>query len=114
MRSELGGLLVAVRSSASVEDGAAASFAGQFDTALGVQGAPEVLQRIRQTWASLWNARALRTMAAAGVSPLETIQAVLVQNPAQVDSDDEASESDSEYVHVWTSSNQVAGTSRRL
>ena len=78
--SDLGGRRVAVRSSASVEDGAAASFAGQFDTALGVQGVPEVLRRIRQTWASLWNARALRTMAAAGVSPLEAVQAVLVQN----------------------------------
>lgn len=76
---DLDGDRFAVRSSASVEDGAATSFAGQFDTALGVSGLPEILQRVRQTWASLWNARALRTMAASGVSPLAAIQAVLVQ-----------------------------------
>jgi pyruvate,water dikinase len=34
---------------------------------------------MRQTWASLWNARALRTMAACGLSPLDAGQAVLVQ-----------------------------------
>jgi hypothetical protein len=70
---------VAVRSSASVEDGVSGSFAGQFDTALGVRGPGEAVQRVRQTWASLWNARALRTMVAAGLSPLEATQAVLVQ-----------------------------------
>jgi len=76
---DLGAERVAVRSSASVEDGAAGSFAGQFDTALGVRGPGELLQRVRQTWASLWNARALRTMAASGLSPLDASQAVVVQ-----------------------------------
>jgi pyruvate,water dikinase len=77
--AELGSEQLAVRSSASVEDGPAGSLAGQFDTVLGVRGEAEVLQRVRQTWASLWNARALRSMAACGLSPLEAHQAVLVQ-----------------------------------
>jgi pyruvate,water dikinase len=75
----LGAERVAVRSSATVEDGAGGSLAGQFDTALGVVGLTDVLHRVRQTWASLWNARALRTMAASGLQPVDASQAVLVQ-----------------------------------
>jgi pyruvate,water dikinase len=75
----LGAERVAVRSSATVEDGASGSLAGQFDTALGVVGLTDVLHRVRQTWASLWNARALRTMAASGLQPIDASQAVLVQ-----------------------------------
>lgn len=76
---KLGAERVAVRSSATIEDGASSSLAGQFDTALGVVGLTDVLHRIRQTWASLWNARALRTMAASGLMPIDASQAVLVQ-----------------------------------
>lgn len=82
IRSALGQLRaerVAVRSSATVEDGAGGSLAGQFDTALGVKGLTDVLHRVRQTWASLWNARALRTMAASGLQPIDASQAVLIQ-----------------------------------
>jgi pyruvate,water dikinase len=46
---------VAVRSSATVEDSAAASFAGLQDTYLGVTGAPAVLEHVRRCWASLYN-----------------------------------------------------------
>jgi hypothetical protein len=70
---------VAVRSSATIEDGFTASLAGQFDTVLGLRDSADVLRRVRWLWASLWNARALRAMAAAGRSPLRTSQAVLVQ-----------------------------------
>ena len=46
---------VAVRSSATVEDSAGASFAGLQDTYLGVTGAPAVLEHVRRCWASLYN-----------------------------------------------------------
>ncbi len=82
----LSGLLarrLAVRSSATVEDGSAGSLAGLFDTFLGVSGLPELLNRVRWAWASLWNARALRTLAAAGLSPLDAGQAVLIQETVE-------------------------------
>jgi pyruvate,water dikinase len=52
-------LRVAVRSSAVAEDGASASFAGQFDTYLGVAGVPDVLHHVRKCWASGLSARAM-------------------------------------------------------
>lgn len=53
----LGEVAVAVRSSASVEDGATTSYAGQFDTVLGVTGTSEVLAALRQCWDSATTAR---------------------------------------------------------
>ena len=52
-------LRVAVRSSAVSEDGAGASFAGQYETYLGVSGAGSVLEHIRKCWASGYSAHAL-------------------------------------------------------
>ena len=54
---ELGGsaTAVAVRSSATMEDSAGASFAGLQDTYLAVRGAAEVLDAVRRCWASLYN-----------------------------------------------------------
>jgi phosphoenolpyruvate synthase/pyruvate phosphate dikinase len=43
---------VAVRSSAAVEDSAEASWAGQFQTFLGVSGRAEVLARVQECWAA--------------------------------------------------------------
>jgi pyruvate, water dikinase len=58
-RTGLGpGLRVSVRSSALSEDGAAASFAGQFATYLGVRGADDVLRHTRKCWASGFTAHA--------------------------------------------------------
>jgi len=53
------GLRVAVRSSAVSEDGHAASFAGQYETYLGVSGVPDVLLHVRKCWASGFSAHAL-------------------------------------------------------
>ena len=53
------GLAVAVRSSAAGEDAAHASFAGQYETYLGVVGADQVIEAIRKAWSSLFVARAL-------------------------------------------------------
>jgi pyruvate,water dikinase len=64
-------LLVAVRSSAVGEDGHTASFAGQYETYLGVSGVTEVLRHIRRCWASGYSAHALEYRRRfAGPSPL--------------------------------------------
>ncbi|HKZ34450.1 MAG TPA: phosphoenolpyruvate synthase, partial [Patescibacteria group bacterium] len=51
--------LVAVRSSATAEDLPDASFAGQQETFLNVKGESNVVQAVRQCWASLFEERAL-------------------------------------------------------
>ena len=75
---------VAVRSSAIGEDSATASFAGIFDTYLGVCGGDLVLEAVRRCWASLFSARAVAYRLRAGlhhrdmpmaVGVLELIQA---------------------------------------
>lgn len=60
--SDYGGLKevpVAVRSSATAEDLPDASFAGQQETFLNVVGATNVLNRVRDCWASLFTPRAI-------------------------------------------------------
>lgn len=52
-------LRVAIRSSAVSEDGTGASFAGQYETYLGVSGIADVLGHIRKCWASGYSAHAL-------------------------------------------------------
>lgn len=52
-------LFVAVRSSASAEDGEAASFAGQQETFLNVAGSDGVLDGVVKCWASFFSERAL-------------------------------------------------------
>ncbi|MGM7666469.1 PEP/pyruvate-binding domain-containing protein [Microbacterium sp. A93] len=50
---------VAVRSSATDEDGDAASFAGQQETFLWVSGAEDVVAKVRECWASLYTPQAI-------------------------------------------------------
>lgn len=52
-------LVVAVRSSAVGEDAATASFAGQFDSYLGVRGTAALLDAVRRCWSSQYTPRAL-------------------------------------------------------
>jgi pyruvate, water dikinase len=59
-------LRVAVRSSAVGEDGASASFAGQYATYLGISGLPDVLRHVRKCWASGFSAHALEYLRRAG------------------------------------------------
>lgn len=51
--------LVAVRSSATAEDLPDASFAGQQETFLNIQGEANVISAVRKAWASLFEARAI-------------------------------------------------------
>ncbi|WP_394361696.1 PEP/pyruvate-binding domain-containing protein [Amycolatopsis sp. SB7-3] len=73
-----GPVSVAVRSSSTAEDLPDASFAGQYDTFLDVQGAGEVLAAVRRCWASLWSDRATRYRAAHDTDRAPAI-AVIVQ-----------------------------------
>lgn len=59
---------VAVRSSAIGEDGLQASFAGIFNTYLGMSGEQRVLEAVRRCWASLFTARALAYRLELGLS----------------------------------------------
>ena len=60
------GAALAVRSSAVGEDGAAASFAGQFDTVLHVDTVEALRRAVRTCWASYWSERSLCYRAARG------------------------------------------------
>lgn len=71
--------LGAVRSSALVEDTPAASFAGQFESFLGIATEADFLTAVRGCWISLWSTRALRYLRAHQVDPATTAMAVLVQ-----------------------------------
>jgi len=70
---------VAVRSSATMEDSATASFAGLQDTYLGVTGVTGVLDGVRRCWASLYNEEAVAYRRRLGVSEQGLCMAVVVQ-----------------------------------
>jgi pyruvate,water dikinase len=81
----LGGGRVAVRSSATSEDGAAASMAGQYETFLGVEGESNVLDALRRCWASLDAPRALAYLRQHGLDPASAAMAVVVQRLVSAD-----------------------------
>jgi len=70
---------VAVRSSATMEDSAAASFAGMQDTYLGVAGAGSVLHNVRRCWASLYNEESVAYRRRLRMSETGHAMAVVVQ-----------------------------------
>ena len=70
---------VAVRSSATAEDLAYASFAGQQDTYLNVVGADALVEAVRGCWASLWTERAVNYRNANGIDHRSVTLAVVVQ-----------------------------------
>jgi rifampicin phosphotransferase len=70
---------VAVRSSATAEDLAYASFAGQQDTYLNVVGSASLLDAVRRCWASLWTDRAVSYRNANGIDHRSVALAVVVQ-----------------------------------
>jgi pyruvate,water dikinase len=72
-------LSVAVRSSATAEDSAGASFAGEFETWVDISGADDVLAHVRRCWDSVFTGRALAYALDKGLSPLDIEMAVVVQ-----------------------------------
>ncbi|MFE8886990.1 PEP/pyruvate-binding domain-containing protein [Pseudarthrobacter enclensis] len=80
-----GNVPVAVRSSATAEDLASASFAGQQETYLNVRGAEALARAVVDCWASLWTARAMAYRAREGVPPGDVRLAVVVQQMVEAD-----------------------------
>jgi pyruvate,water dikinase len=74
-----GGCPVAVRSSATCEDSATASFAGLQDTYLWILGEDELIGRIRACWASLYNSESITYRLRLGLAEGELAMAVVVQ-----------------------------------
>ena len=71
--------IVAVRSSATAEDLPGHSFAGQYETILGVKSLEECLDAIRKCWASLWTQRAFEYRRRNGIDHQQVEMAVIVQ-----------------------------------
>jgi len=77
--------LVAVRSSATAEDLPDASFAGQQETFLNVQGEANLIQSVRACWASLFEPRAIFYRQEKGFDHFKVGIAVPVQKMVQSD-----------------------------
>jgi pyruvate,water dikinase len=78
-----GDAAVAVRSSATAEDTASASFAGMNETFLNVSGPDAVIDAIRRCWASLFGARTVFYRAKRGLGQADMDIAVVVQVQVQ-------------------------------
>jgi len=74
-----GNLVVAVRSSATAEDLPDASFAGQQETFLNIQGEAALLLAVQKCWASLYGARAIYYRAKQGFDDHTVNIAVVIQ-----------------------------------
>ncbi|NEX63913.1 PEP/pyruvate-binding domain-containing protein [Noviherbaspirillum galbum] len=76
---------LAVRSSGTSEDSEKASFAGIHLSRLNVRGMPDLLQAIREVWASLWTPQAVAYRERLGISHAQASMAVVIMRllPAQ-------------------------------
>lgn len=74
---------LAVRSSATCEDGALVSMAGLAETVLGVRGGDALADAVRAVWASIASGRALAYLAAHGVKDVG--MAVVIQRVVEAD-----------------------------
>jgi pyruvate,water dikinase len=70
---------VAVRSSATAEDSAEASFAGVQDTYLWVRGEDQVLDQVRRCWASLYDVESLTYRLQRGLGETGLAMGVVIQ-----------------------------------
>ena len=75
----IGGGKVAARSSATAEDLEGASFAGQQETFLNIEGDAKLLQAVEACWESLWTERAVAYREDRGIQPADLAMAVVVQ-----------------------------------
>ena len=76
---------VAVRSSATAEDLPDASFAGQQETYLNVEGKEELLKRVKMAFASLFTNRAISYREDKGLSHFDVYLSIAVQKMARSD-----------------------------
>lgn len=87
---KLGGIfhqaLVAIRSSATAEDLPTASFAGQQKSFLNVQGEANVVQKVKECWASLFEPRAIFYRQEKGFNHFKVGLAAIIQEmvPAEI------------------------------
>ncbi len=68
-----------IRSSATSEDSAGASFAGLHESYVNLKGLASILDHLRKVWASLWSDAALLYRQELGLSPARSDMAVLIQ-----------------------------------
>jgi pyruvate,water dikinase len=80
------GIPCAVRSSATVEDSPAASFAGQHDSFLNIVGPAAVLEHVRRCWGSLFTERAVAYRTRNDVDSRKVRMAVVVQRMVPAES----------------------------
>jgi hypothetical protein len=80
-----GGGVCAVRSSATAEDSAQASFAGLYDTYYGVDRLT-LAKQVRACWASVWTERALAYRQRHGIEHRDVAMAVIVQKQVNASS----------------------------
>ena len=76
---------VAVRSSATAEDLPGHSFAGLYDTYLGVTGFDDCIKAVQKCWASLWTERAYEYRQKNCIAHLEVKMAVIIQSLVPAD-----------------------------
>ena len=76
---------LAVRSSASCEDTVPASFAGQFETFLGIAEPADLVTAVRACWTALWSTRALRYMRAYEIDPAQSAMPILIQRMVEAE-----------------------------
>jgi phosphohistidine swiveling domain-containing protein len=78
--NKLGADYVAVRSSGTAEDLPGHSFAGQYDTYLGISNSADCVEAVKKCWASLWTLRAYEYREKNGFDHLAINMAVIVQS----------------------------------
>jgi pyruvate,water dikinase len=76
---EASGSKTVVRSSSLSEDLADSTFAGQYETFLGLNNEAEFLTAVRACWAALWSPRALRYMESRNLDTLDMAMGLCIQ-----------------------------------
>ena len=82
---KLGAEYVAVRSSGTAEDLPGHSFAGQYDTYLGISNSKDCIEAVKKCWASLWTLRAYEYRERNGFDHHTINMAVIVQTLIEAD-----------------------------
>jgi phosphohistidine swiveling domain-containing protein len=83
--SKLGAKYIAVRSSGTAEDLPGHSFAGQYDTYLGISNSADCIEAVKKCWASLWTPRAYEYRQRNNFDHLSINMAVIVQSLIEAD-----------------------------